>query len=130
MARQICDTPLKTGVGVLVENQNPLFGASEKYVNFYITPCGSNKGRCYTFTELEADRLFARPSLVLGWEPSCGDLYRAHIAGRECWLARLKWGNQDKLVRISKGLLSKAADRANKNPEDVTKPSWLARMFG
>lgn len=130
MAKQICETPLKVGVGVLVENQNPLFGASEKYVNFYLTPPKSNRGRCYTFTEKEVGLLFSRPDILTGWEPDRGELYRGFIGGHGCWVARLEWKGVTKLVRISLGFLSRGLDRANKNPEDVTKPTWLARMFG
>ncbi len=128
MADQICDTKIRKGVGVVVSNQEPVFGAAPRYVNFYLDfPTG---GRCAMFTEREAANLFSRPEVLTGWAPPRGKLCHAHLGGHPCWVVNLELAGVVKTVRLGVPLLNAALARAAKNPEDVTKPSWLLRVFG
>jgi len=130
MAKQICKTAIRKGVGIIVKNTEAVFGAADKYVNFYLDFADGAPGRCVMFTPKEVAGLFSRPEIISGWEPDRGELYSGFIGGHHCWIVNLEFGGIKKVVRLSTGLLNTAIARANKNPEDVTNPSWLMKIFG
>lgn len=130
MAKQICNTTIRKGVGILVENQKPSPTASSRYINFYFAFPDKVGGRCVMFTEKEVASFFDRPSLIDVWDPDRGNLYSSFIGGHRCWVVQIEWQGKTKLVRIPAGTMKGAIKRADKNPEDVTNPSWLARIFG
>lgn len=129
MARKIVDVKVRKGVGVLVENQSPRFGAVDKYVNFYLSLDGRS-GECLMLTESEVRDLMGRPNVLARWNFDDGDFVKASINGAECHIGRVTYGRSKRVVRLTRRLLERGRHRAANNPEDVTQPSWLTKVFG
>lgn len=154
------DKNIKTGYCVLVENLNPKFGASKRFMNIYLkfdqfktTPIyykGSLfdtnkliKGFCLMFTEREHRAFFFDPyvrdpvlssqndtSFITNFPGPIGTMYQASIYGHLCFVGNIQWLNQVRCVKIPLRIILRAIKRSLKNKEDVTSPSFLTRVFG
>ena len=129
MAKKIIAVKVRKGKGVLVENQDPRFGAATKYVNFYLSIDG-RPGECLMFTEAEVKELMGRPNVLKQWNFDDGDFIAASINGYNCYIGRVNYGRSKKVVKLTNRHVVRGRYRAANNPEDVTKPSWLTKVFG
>lgn len=160
MAKIILGNTTKTGHCVLIENQNPTFGASKRYMNAYlkfdqfkVAPIYINKklfdtsvllnGFCLIFTEKEHRQFFFKPyvtdpkhsnqddiSLITNFPGTLGTMYQASIGGHTCFVGNVHWLNQVRCIKIPLSVVVRAILRSLKNKEDVTSPTFLQKIFG
>ena len=128
MAEMIDNVEVKLGRAIRVRNLDPRHGETEVYVALQVEDLDGNNERCVLFTERELELC---PVLDISWDlvpgrlyPYADNQYEGYIvktfiysAKRDEWYIVVR--------RITAKRLSIAEDRAMKNPEDLTRKSWL-----
>lgn len=128
MTKMIDNVEVKLGRAIRVRNLNPRDGEAEVYVALQVEDLNGKNERCVLFTEHELELC---PVLDITWDLVPGRLYPysdnqysgyivktfTYSAKRDEWYVVVR--------RITAARLQHAEERAEKNPEDLTKKSWL-----
>ena len=128
MAEMIDDVEVKLGRAIRVKNLDPKHGEAEVYIALQVEDLDSKNERCVLFTEYELELC---PVLDISWDLVPGRLYPysdnqysgyivktfTYSAKRDEWYVVVR--------RITAVRLQHAEERAEKNPEDLTKKSWM-----
>ena len=128
MAEMIDNVEVKLGRAIRVKNLDPQHGEAEVYVALQVEDLNGKNERCVLFTEHELDLC---PVLDITWDLVPGRLYPyadnqyggyivktfTYSAKRDEWYTVVR--------RITAARLQHAEERAEKNPEDLTKKSWM-----
>lgn len=128
MAEMIDNVEVKLGRAIRVKNLDPQHGEAEVYVALQVEDLNGKNERCVLFTEHELDLC---PVLDITWDLVPGRLYPyadnqysgyivktfTYSARRDEWYVVVR--------RITAARLQHAEERAEKNPEDLTKKSWI-----
>ena len=128
MAQLLDNVDVKLGRAIRVKNLNPRNREAEVYIALQVEDVDSSNERCVLFTEHELDLC---PVLDVSWDLVPGRLYPysdnqysgyivktlTYSSKRDEWYVVVR--------RITAKRLEVADERAMKNPEDLTKKSWL-----
>lgn len=128
MAQLLDNVDVKLGRAIRVKNLNPRNREAEVYIALQVEDVDSSNERCVLFTEHELDLC---PVLDVSWDLVPGRLYPysdnqysgyivktlTYSSKRDEWYIVVR--------RITAKRLEVADERAMKNPEDLTKKSWL-----
>lgn len=128
MAEMIDNVEVKLGRAIRVKNLDPQHGEAEVYVALQVENLNGKNERCVLFTEYELELC---PVLDITWDlvpgrlyPYADNQYRGYIVKTFTYSARRdEW--YVVVRRITVARLLHAEERAEKNPEDLTKKSWL-----
>ena len=128
MAKLIDDVEVKLGRAIRVCNLNPKRGESNTYIAIQVEDLDSKNERCILFTEYE---LSLCPILDITWDLVPGRLYPYSDNQYTGYIVKTLTYSQKRdewyvvVRRITKKRLETADQRAIKNPEDLTRKSWL-----
>ena len=128
MAELIDNVEVKLGRAIRVRNLDPRHGETEVYVALQVEDLDGNNERCVLFTERELELC---PVLDISWDLVPGRLYPYADNQYEGYIVKtfIYSTKRDEwyivVRRITAKRLSIAEDRAMKNPEDLTRKSWL-----
>lgn len=128
MAELIDNVEVKLGRAIRVRNLDPRHGETEVYVALQVEDLDGNNERCILFTERELELC---PVLDISWDLVPGRLYPYADNQYEGYIVKtfIYSTKRDEwyivVRRITAKRLSTAEDRAMKNPEDLTRKSWL-----
>lgn len=128
MTQLLDNVDVKLGRAIRVKNLNPRNREAEVYIALQVEDVDSSNERCVLFTEHELDLC---PVLDVSWDLVPGRLYPysdnqysgyivktlTYSSKRDEWYVVVR--------RITAKRLEVADERAMKNPEDLTKKSWL-----
>lgn len=128
MAELIDNVEVKLGRAIRVKNLDPKKQEAEHYIAIQVEDLNGKNERCILFTDKELDRC---PVLDITWDlvpgrlyPYADNQYTGFIMKTFCYSrTRDEW--YIVVRRISACKLMIAEERAEKNPEDLTKKSWL-----
>lgn len=128
-AKQIDNTKVVMGRLIRVVNQNKKASENERYVSVQIEDESGENERCILFTETQINNMEQIQFQLALKEMKSGRLYNAVIDGKETYLVKVI-DNDDKemIYRLSRTQLSEAEERSIRNPEDLTKKSWLTNL--
>ena len=132
MAEMIDNVEVKLGRAIRVKNLDPKHGEAEVYVALQVEDLDGKNERCVLFTEHELELC---PVLDITWDlvpgrlyPYADNQYEGYIVKTFTYSAkRDEWYTV--VRRITAKRLAAAEDRAMKNPEDITKKSWLVNWL-
>ena len=128
MAELIDNVEVKLGRAIRVRNLDPRHGETDVYVALQVEDLDGNNERCVLFTERELELC---PVLDISWDLVPGRLYPYADNQYEGYIVKtfIYSTKRDEwyivVRRITAKRLSIAEDRAMKNPEDLTRKSWL-----
>lgn len=128
MAEMIDNVEVKLGRAIRVRNLDPRKGEAENYIALQVEDLDGKNERCILFTEHELELC---PVLDITWDLVPGRLYPYADNQYEGYIVKTftysKKRNEWFTVvrRITTNRLKMADERAMKNPEDLTRKSWL-----
>lgn len=128
MAELIDNVEVKLGRAIRVKNLDPRKGEEEVYIALQVEDLNGKNERCVLFTEHELELC---PVLDISWDLVPGRLYPYADNQYEGYIVKTftysKKRNEWFTVvrRITTNRLKMADERAMKNPEDLTRKSWL-----
>lgn len=128
MAELIDNVEVKLGRAIRVKNLDPKKEEAEVYIALQVEDLNGKNERCVLFTEHELELC---PVLDISWDlvpgrlyPYSDNQYNGYIVKTLIYsVKRDEW--YVVVRRITQRRLDIAENRAEKNPEDLTKKSWL-----
>lgn len=122
---------IKLGQFIEVENKNKRNLENEDYIALQVEDENGDNERCLLFTKIElAD---VKCISLKNWftkDMVAGRLYLTTIGKQSFYLMKIFNSSKDeRVIKITKRLLKRAETRASKNPEDLTKKSYLTDLF-
>ena len=128
MAELIDNVEVKLGRAIRVRNLNPKKGEVDFYIAIQVEDLDGKNERCILFTEHELELC---PVLDITWDlvpgrlyPYADNQYSGYIVKTFTYSARRnEWYVVVRRITIAR--LLRAEERAEKNPEDLTKKSWI-----
>lgn len=125
---KIDNVTVKLGRAIRVKNTDPRIGEADTYIALQVEDLDGKNERCILFTEHE---LNICPVLDITWDLIPGRLYPYSDNQYSGYIVKTLTFSSKKnewyvvVRRITAKRLEIAEDRAMKNPEDLTKKSWL-----
>lgn len=122
---------IKLGQFIRVENKNQRNLENDLYIAIQVEDQDGENERCLLFTQIElADIKCISTSNWFVKDMVAGRLYLTTIGKQSFYLMKVFNSSEDiRVIRLSKRLLKRSEKRAAKNPEDLTKKSFLTDMF-
>lgn len=108
-----------------VQNKERKPTENEVYVYVTVKELDTGKKHKCLFTQIELSDM---EKVQAGWLHLKNNiLYPAVIAKKSTWL----WHNEklDHIFRLSESQLKKAVERAERNPEDIPKETWIQKLI-
>jgi len=127
MAQIIGKVAVRAGFAIPVKNIDKKPTESNQYVAIWIEDFDGGNESCILFTQKELSRLSRVGICDLQNEMKRGRLYR--VGYRGSYFVKIKIGDEDTVVRISKVTLNRAEKRAEVNEEDIPKMGVLVDLF-
>ena len=128
---EIIDKDMKIKAEYLIRVKNteiPKFSnANKEYYSCWVEADNGKDERCLLFTEKEVEKF----SFVITTKNyTFGRLEEFQLGNRIGYITKVFYKDLgEKLVFISKNIISSAENRANKNKEDLTKKSFLTDLL-
>ena len=122
---------IKLGQFIKIENKERKNLESDSYIAIQVEDVNGSNERCLLFTENElSNAKNIDSSNWLASELKAGRLYPLTIGTQKFYMIKIFDLNKtEKIVKITQGLLNKAEKRSEKNPEDLTKKSFIRDLF-
>lgn len=124
---------IEVKLGQFIKIENTLKGKSEKdfYIAIQVEDLDGSYERCILFTEKELnDAISIDSSNWFSTNLKPGRIYPMLIGKQKFFLIKVfDLNNNEKILKLTKSLLNKGDERATKNPEDLTKKSFLRDLF-
>lgn len=123
--------PIKLGQFIKIENKNKKKLENNSYIAIQVEDLNGDNERCILFTEIElTDATNIDSSNWFSKNLIPGRIYPMLIGKHTFYMLKIFNSNEDeKILKLTKTLLAKAEKRAIKNPEDLTKKSFLRNLF-
>lgn len=126
MAKTITDKKVKMGRLIPVENQNPLLNAKNVY---YALKTENEKGNDEKWLLLTENEISSRTRLDMGeasksWK--VGRIYPHNVGKKKGFAMKVELlDGTEQVLLFGESWFRTGLARANRNPEDVPKVSWL-----
>lgn len=124
---------IEVKLGQFIKIENTLKGKSEKdfYIAIQVEDLDGSYERCILFTEKELnDAISIDSSNWFSTNLKPGRIYPMLIGKQKFFLIKVfDLDDNEKILKLTKSLLNKGDERATKNPEDLTKKSFLRDLF-
>lgn len=128
-AKQIDDLKIVLGQMIKVQNQNKRNLQNDSYIAVQVQDEDGQNERCLLFTEIELSDMPKVKSEFLMQKMVEGRIYSFCIGMKQLFLLKMSNRTETSMIfRISKRKLEIAEKRAMKNPQDLTKKSWLTDL--
>ena len=102
---------------------------NEEYISLQIEDETGKKESCVLFTDSEIKNMETVSIPFMTPQMKTGRIYSAVIANKNTYLVKVMDSEGEKVFRLSKSQLLSAESRAARNPEDLTKKSFLTDLF-
>ena len=128
-AKQIDEFKVVLGQMIKVQNQDKRNLQCENYIAVQVEDEDGENERCLLFTEIQLADMPKITSKLLQKNMVAGRLYSFVIGRHKAFVVKMfnRYGDE-KTFRISPKKLQLAQKRAVKNPQDLTKKSWLTDL--
>ena len=127
MAQVVGKMAVRAGYTIPVKNIDKKPTENKQYVAIWVEDFNGGNERCILLTQKELARLSRVGICDLKDEMKRGRLYR--VGYRGSYFIKVKIGDEDTVVRISKVTLKRAEERAEVNEEDIPKMGILIDLF-
>ena len=128
MAKEV---PIKLGQFVKIENKSRKKAENKSYIAIQVEDVDGGNERCILFTEIElTDATNVSSSNWFSSNLKPGRIYPMIIGKQKFYIIKIFNKNEEeKILKLTRSLLLKGERRAVKNPEDLTKKSFLRDLF-
>ena len=125
------ELPIKLGQLIKVENKNKKKLENKSYIALQVEDLDGSNERCILFTEIElTDATNISSSNWFSDNLKPGRIYPMMIGKNKFYMLKVfNTKEETKILKLTKSLLLSGERRAVKNPEDLTKKSFLRDLF-
>ena len=128
-AKQIDEFKVVLGQMIKVQNQDKKNLQCENYIAVQVEDEDGENERCLLFTEIQLADMPKMTSKLLQKNMVVGRLYSFVIGCHKAFVVKMfNRSGDEKIFRISPKKLQLSQKRAMKNPQDLTKKSWLTDL--